>query len=412
MLQRIITTVFFTALSLYLNAQRKDSPYVILISFDGFRSDYVQKIKLPHFEDFIRNGASAEGLIPSFPAKTIPNHYTLITGLYPGHHGVVDNQFFDPIRKSHFGMRIREAVTDPYYYGGVPLWQLCKQNGIRSASYFWVGSEVNDESIHPDLFFPYDQSVPFGNRIEQVISWLQLPENERPHFISLYFSSPDNESHAYGPFAAETIRSVQNIDSLLGNFLEQVKRTKLPVNLVIVSDHGMSELRHQPETYLFIDELVAPGSKGITAVNGGTQVHLYTDSQQRHDSLKLALSAYSEKLTILEQDEFPERWHYKNDRSGDLLMVVKPGHVIVSGSQTKTMESKKPNALFGVHGYDAFKVKEMLGIFYAQGPAIKAGSKVPAFENVHVYPFIAKILGLQPPVTDGKSIVLDSITKD
>jgi predicted AlkP superfamily pyrophosphatase or phosphodiesterase len=404
-------TIAFLLVAFQLCAQKKNIPYVILISFDGFKSDYINVANLPNFKEFIKKGASAEGLIPSFPSKTFPNHYTLVTGLYPGNHGLVDNQFYDPARGTHYGMRIKEAVTDSYYYGGIPLWQLCKQNNIRSASYFWVGSELKDEKLHPDFYQTYDQSVPFGNRIDQVISWLKLPEEERPHFISLYFSSPDNESHLFGPNSPETLKSVVTVDSLLGSFMKQVKETKLPVNVFLVSDHGMSELRHQRETYIFLDDIIKPGSKGITVANGGTQTHIYSEDQHIHDSLRQALDGLSKQFTVVSKEDFPERWHYDNARSGDLLILARPGYYIVTGNKDKTLNSRKENALFGVHGYDAFQVHEMFGIFYAQGPAIKAGSKIPAFENIHVYPLIAKILGVKNPDMDGKIEVLESILK-
>src|SRR5687768_6178919 len=124
------------------------TPYVILISFDGFRHDYLKQVDAPNFKSIIKNGSHADGLIPSFPSKTFPNHYSIVTGLYPGHHGLVDNQFYDPLQQKPYSMRNRGAVTDPVFYGGTPLWQLAKQHGIKSASYFWVGSELKAEKLH------------------------------------------------------------------------------------------------------------------------------------------------------------------------------------------------------------------------------------------------------------------------
>jgi predicted AlkP superfamily pyrophosphatase or phosphodiesterase len=385
-------------------------PYVILISFDGFRSDYVDQYQLPNFQQFIKEGAAAEGLIPSFPSKTFPNHYTLVTGLYPGHHGLVDNTFYDPAQKLDYGMRIREAVTNPYFYGGTPLWRLCYEQGVKSASYFWVGSELKEEGLHPDYFLDYDQSIPFNKRTEQVIKWLKLPEAERPHLITLYFSSPDWESHQFGPVAEETKNSLLKMDSLVGNFMNGLKELNLPLNIFLVSDHGMKELKHQVETYIFLDEII-PSDFNIISVNGGTQAHIYTSGLQQRDSLYSLLSANIKNYTVLKREEFPERWHYDNERSGNILIVAKPGHYIVSGTRQKTLSSREIGATFGVHGYDPAKVRDMYGIFYAKGPNIKPGSKVPAFENIHVYPLLAAILGLKIPQIDGKAAVLESIRK-
>jgi predicted AlkP superfamily pyrophosphatase or phosphodiesterase len=179
----LLTFVVYAAV-----AQKKSTPYVILISFDGFRHDYVQKFDPPHFKEFIRKGAAADGLIPSFPSKTFPNHYTLVTGLYPGHHGLVDNQFYDPVQLKRYGMGDRKAVLDTTFYGGMPLWQLAHKHGLKSASYFWVGSEVPLRGNYPDYYFPYNQSVPNKDRVDQTIAWLKLPEKDRPHYFTVFLS--------------------------------------------------------------------------------------------------------------------------------------------------------------------------------------------------------------------------------
>jgi predicted AlkP superfamily pyrophosphatase or phosphodiesterase len=407
MLKWILTTV---ALSISNLSFSQKQPYVILISFDGFRNDYVSRYDLPNFKKFIASGAAADGLIPSFPSKTFPNHYTIVSGLYPGHHGLVDNSFYDPETRLNYGMRIREAVINPDFYGGIPLWKLCYEQGTKSASYFWVGSELKENGKHPDYYYDYDQSVPFRKRTAQVLTWLKLPEAERPHFISLYFSSPDFESHQFGPFAEQTKRSLLATDSLLGEFVKQVHDTKLPVNIVLVSDHGMSELTHEEQTYIFIDEIIDPKSN-IKAVNGGTQAHIYTRDIAQRDSLFAVLSATEKNYTIMRQQDFPERWHYNNARSGDLLLLAKPGYYIASGPREKTMEQRVLGSPFGVHGYDPAKVSDMFGIFYAQGPDIKPGIRIPAFENIHIYPLIASILHLQIPKIDGRFEVLKPIRK-
>jgi predicted AlkP superfamily pyrophosphatase or phosphodiesterase len=406
--------VFFSAFfMLFVQAgfcQSDKIPYVVLISFDGFRNDYVERFNLPNFKKFIQQGAAAEGLIPSFPSKTFPNHYTIVTGLYPGNHGLVDNSFYDPEKKQPYGMRIREAVIDPSYYGGTPLWQLAKQNNIISASYFWVGSELQDEKLHPDYFYKYDQSVPFQDRMDQLIRWLNLPEKERPHLISVYFSSPDTESHKYGPLAKETENTVRSLDSLLGNFIQRVDSTKLPVNIVIVSDHGMKEMQDKEETYIFIDEIIK-STKTIQVANGGTQAHIYTSSKSETDSIFRALSAQAKDYSVTRKKDFPTRWHYDNVRSGEILVVAHPGKYILSGTREKMREGWSTGGTFGAHGFDPDLVTDMHGIFYAKGPNIRKGVKIKAFRNIHVYPLIAEIFKLKTPPIDGDLKVLKPILK-
>jgi predicted AlkP superfamily pyrophosphatase or phosphodiesterase len=391
----------FMILNFWVLAQQKDLPYVILVSFDGFRADYVERFDLKNFKSFIKGGGAAEALIPSFPSKTFPNHYTLVTGLYPGHHGLVDNTFFDPSKNQQYGMRIREAVIDPSYYGGTPLWILARQNNVKSASYFWVGSELKQDALHPDYYLQYDQSVPFEKRVDQVFEWLKLPEAERPHMITLYFSSPDSESHSFGPLAEQTREKLFALDSLLGNFMIRVKETKLPINVVLVSDHGMSELTQNTDTYIMLDDLVKTKKNVVTVVNGGTQAHLYTNPIKR-DSIYSNLKSREKNFKVYKQENFPSAWHYAHERSGDLLIVVDNGRYLMSGTIEKLHESMKPGTSFGAHGYDPYTNKDMYGIFYANGPNIKPGSKIKAVQNIHVYPLVAEILKMKVPQIDGQ----------
>jgi predicted AlkP superfamily pyrophosphatase or phosphodiesterase len=377
-------------------------PYVLLISFDGFRNDYVDTFDLPNFKKFIHEGASAEGLIPSFPSKTFPNHYTIVTGLYPGHHGLVDNSFYDPQKKKPYTMKLREAVLDPDYYGGTPLWVLAKQQGIKTASYFWVGSELKQDSLHPDYYYNYNQSVPFEERADQVIKWLTLPESERPHLITLYFSSPDSESHTYGPFAEETKRAVVKLDSLFGSLLNRLAETKLPIDVIVVSDHGMKALTETSETFIELDGLVQTSGESVVVVNGGTQAHIYTSSSFKRDSLFSVLQLTAKDYNIYKRSDFPARWHYNHERSGDLLIVAQPGKYIMSGNPKSWRQNSLPGKTFGVHGYDPSEVKDMHGVLYARGPHFKKGARISAVENIHVYPLICEILQLTPPKIDGR----------
>lgn len=392
-----------------LIAQQKSVPYVILISFDGFRHDYVKNFNPPNFKAFIGKGSQAEAMLPSFPSKTFPNHYTIVTGLNPGHHGLVDNQFYDRKRHQVYGMRDKAKVADPYYYGGIPLWQLAKQNGLKSASFFWVGSEMSDERRRPDYYFPFDDTVTPQARIDQALAWLALPESERPHLITLYFSFPDHEGHLFGPNAEETRHAVLKADSLLGNLMKGLQSVRLPVNVVIVSDHGMMELTVKQDTYIFFDELINKKDTSVIITNGGTQAHLYIFNQKKRDSVYSLLKSKEKNFQIIRKKDFPERWQYKAARSGDLMIVAEPGYYIREANWDTYLKTAKLGSKFGVHGYDPGVVTDMKGIFYAQGPNIKSGVVIPVFQNIHVYPFIAGILGLPLPVIDGDPAVLKKI---
>ncbi|HEY5917624.1 MAG TPA: ectonucleotide pyrophosphatase/phosphodiesterase [Chryseolinea sp.] len=386
-----------------------DVPYVILVSFDGFRFDYSKLFGATNFQSLAKNGTEAEGLIPSFPSKTFPNHYTLVTGLYPGHHGLVDNSFYDPDRNEYYSMKMRDKVQDPYYYSGTPLWKLAKDNNIRTASFFWVGSELPNEELRPDYFYPYDESIADTLRVDEVIKWLGLPAAERPHFITLYFSSPDHEAHMYGPESAETRSAVMNADRLLGRLMTGLKNTRLPVNVIVVSDHGMLTMKEESSTYIFLDEIMDLKNRNVKYSVGGTQAHLYVNSDAQRDSLYNALKGKSRKFAVRTQEEFPANWHYNAVRSGDLLITANPGFYIVERNRQKFEATRKQGSTFGAHGYDPTQVPQMKGIFIASGPHIKPGLKIPAFENVHIYPLIARIFNLSVPEIDGRIEVLEKV---
>jgi alkaline phosphatase D len=389
----------------------QEPPYVLLVSFDGFRHDYVQKYRPPHFEELINEGASAAGLIPSYPSKTFPNHYTLVTGLVPGNHGLVDNYFFDRNRQTRYGMKDTTKVRDGYYYGGVPIWQLAKENGLKSASFFWVGSELNDPARRPDYFYHFNDDIDPHQRVRQVLDWLQLPASNRPRVITLYFSFPDHEGHEFGPDAPETRAAVLRADTLIGKLMDGIKRSRLPVNMVVVSDHGMQQLTMKESTFIFLDELINRKDSSVVLVNGGTQAHLYISDARKRDSVYQNLKAHEEHFRVWRKQDFPATWRYQHDRVGDLLLAADNGYYLREGSRPHFLARVQMGALFGVHGYDPAAVPDMKGIFYAWGPNIRKGVRLPAIENVHVYPLLAKILGLPLPSIDGSFERVKSVYK-
>jgi alkaline phosphatase D len=400
-----ILFVFLLLAGAFLVKAQSTAPYVILVSFDGFRFDYVSKYQPPNLKEFIRKGAAAEGLIPSFPSKTFPNHFTLVTGLYPGHHGLVDNQFYDPDLHVTYRMKDKQVVMNPAFYGGVPLWQLAQQQGLRSASFFWVGSETPLQGRLPDYYYKYNESVPNLKRIDQTITWLNLPEQERPHFISLYFSLVDTEGHSTGPASDKLRKTVLTADSIVGDLMSKLKTINLPVNVILVSDHGMYELKQAEKTYITLQTLYNIKDSTIVTSSGGTQVHLYTEkADSLYDVLKK--KEKDNHFTTYKRKDFPARWHYDTPRAGDLLLVAEPGYYFRDKAGSFGTWDLSP---FGVHGYDPQTTREMQGIFYAQGPNIKDGVTIKPFENIHVYPLVAKILGLTIPKIDGDIKVLDSI---
>jgi predicted AlkP superfamily pyrophosphatase or phosphodiesterase len=408
-LASVARIIFIGALLLLPELRAQSSETVILVSFDGFRSDYVNKYNLPNFTAFAAAGTAAEGIVPCFPSLTFPNHYSIVTGMYPGNHGLVDNNFYDSALKVQYAIRNRTAVEDARFYGGTPLWALAKKSGIKTASFFWVGSEVKDTLKAPNKYFVYNSQVPFRTRIDSVVSWLKLPASRRPGFITLYFAEPDHTSHETGPNSEETHLMVLKMDSLLGYLMKGIADSKASVNTILVSDHGMSELTVADDTFTFLDELFDVKASWIKTVTSSTLVHLYVDKPSALDSLYLLLKGKEKNYKVYRKGDFPKEWHYQHYRVGDLVLVSAPYHYIRHSDREAFNRTTPQGKKFGVHGYDPAVVKDMHGLFMAQGPRIKKGKKIGFVRNLDVYPLIVRILGLKLPPIDGDPKALQSI---
>ena len=406
----LIAVLGFVAIA--KTSEKHEPAYVLMISFDGFRHDYVEKYDAPHFKAFIEKGAKAEALTPSFPSKTFPNHYSLVTGMYPGNHGLVDNSFYDEELDVVYRASKRELVENPAFYGGLPLWQLTQQNGMKSASYFWVGSEAPVAGSFPDYYYIYDGSVSNEARIDEVVRWLNLPEEDRPHFISLYFSLVDSQGHATGPDSPETGEAVLEADRLLGLLMAQIESIDLPINVVITSDHGMNTVPTKEETLINVDSLFNGFDRSqFRVVNNGAHAHVYVDDEPLKEELFSSLQSQATHFRVYKKEQFPEQWHYEHKRIGELFITMVPGHYLVSRGQRVGMLRR--GKATGQHGFDPASTPDMGGIFYAKGPNIKSNQVLPPIENVHVYPFVAHLMGIDKlPQIDGNLKVLKSIYKE
>jgi len=388
---------------------QKAQPTVLLVSFDGFRHDYIDKYDLKNFKAFRENGSAAEGLIPCYPSLTFPNHYSIVTGLRPGNHGLVDNSFYDSAFSVFYGRTNRDAVTDSRFYGGTPLWTLARSAGLKTASYFWVGSEVADESRRPNKYFAYDEETSFSSRIDSVLSWLRIKDDQRPRFLTLYFSEPDHTAHETGPNSPETVATLLKMDSLLGTLMRGLAATAVPVNTILVSDHGMSDLIVADESFTFLDELYDVKSTKVRTISSSTLAHLYIDSKPVLDSMFSLLKAKESHFKVYRREESPAHWEYKHYRVGDLVIVSDPEHFIRLRDRKTFMERSRRGSTTGIHGYDPAVVTDMRGIFLAQGPQIKKSVKMGLVRNIDIYLLVARIMNLKLPPIDGDPKALKKI---
>jgi predicted AlkP superfamily pyrophosphatase or phosphodiesterase len=381
-----------------------NKPYVILISADGFRADFTEKYDAQFLQTIRKKGVRAKYMLPSYPSVTFPNHYTIVTGLYPSHHGLVDNTYVDVASGLQYSMGNKKMVSEGKWYGGTPLWVLAEQQKMLSASFFWVASEADIQGIKPTYHYIYNEKISIGTRIQAVKDWLMLPEDRRPHMITFYFPDVDHDAHTYGPEDPRVKHSVQFVDSSINALQKALAPLNLPINYIFVSDHGM--------TTVDVDNTIGlPAAVDKNYFNipwGDALLHLYAKDTSKIESTYQALKQDTRFITY-KLDETPAYWHYKksddwHNRLGDLILVPKSIH------QVFNLGNRKPTP--GKHGFDNREI-DMRASFMAWGPAFKKGLLINGFENVNLYPLVAKILGLKvdEQKIDGRLNVLQPILK-
>ncbi|GGP04584.1 alkaline phosphatase family protein [Cloacibacterium rupense] len=389
------------------SALAKEKPYLILISADGFRYDYAKKYNAENLLNLSKQGVSAKAMLPTFPSITFPNHWSLITGLYPSHHGLVDNFFYDYSRKEFYAMSKKENAEDGSWYGGTPLWSLAEKQGVVSASLHWVGSASEAGGARPTYYYHYHEKFTPEEKISKVINWLKLPEDVRPHFISLYFPEVDAAGHHYGPESEEAKNSVKLVDSAVGNLVKKVNELGLKnVNFIFVSDHGM--IKVDKENPLYIPEILLDKER-FDIFNSQTLLRVIVKNPNEIETIYHQLKdAKSDDYKVILTKRFPRKLHYgtkddKYNRIGQILLVPNAPKIFLEKGKSTSV---------GKHGYNPRKTPEMKAVFYAWGDVFKNNLEINEFSNVNVYPLVAEILGLKitEPI-DGKVSVLQKTLK-
>ncbi len=391
-MKRFLILVLIAAVFSACTIENKtEQPYLIILSMDGFRWDYTDAVNTPNFDKIAKMGVKAESMQVSFPSKTFPNHYTLVTGMVPDHHGIVNNTFYAPEYDEVYSLRNREAVQNGKFYGGEPIWNTAEKQGVKAASYFWVGSEADIQQMHPSYYKVYDHDFDFYQRADSVIAWLSLEEDKRPHMISWYVSEPDGVGHHEGPRSTKADSVVQELDHLLGYFMDQLEAHPLgkKVNVIVTSDHGMESISEERSLY-FEDYLK---EEWIQYALGGNPIWNILAAEGCQDSIFRALDTV-QGLSIFRNPEVPKSLSYgTNERCLDFTVLADSSYSILE-SQPKRGYIK------GTHGYD-IRNKDMNAIFYAYGPAFKNGYQQPMFSNTSIYPLMCQILDLVPAPNDG-----------
>lgn len=382
-------------------------PLLILISLDGWRWDYDTKAPTPHLRALGSRGVRAEALVPGFPSKTVPNHYSIVTGLYPGHHGMVANVIRDPQSGRLFERTNRREVEDPMWWGGDPVWNTAQRAGLLAATMFWPGSEAPVGGMRPRYWRAFDDSLPEPARVAQVLDWLDLPSAERPNLITLYLNEVDTLGHWYGPDSALVREAIIRADGNLGMLTAGLQERGLlaTANLVVVSDHGMAATTRART--IFADDYVSDTDVEIADINPTLGV---TPRAGREQHVLQALRTAHPNLKMYAREDTPVHWHLRGQpRVPPITGVADEGWVVLL--RRNVDEYWKRSSDGGQHGYDP-RLHSMRGIFIAAGPAFRDdGGVVPAFENVDVYHTLAMAIGVAPSPNDGNPAVARNLLR-
>jgi predicted AlkP superfamily pyrophosphatase or phosphodiesterase len=380
-------------------------PYIILISADGFRADMAEKYGATNLLALSQQGVRAKYLEAGFPTVTFPNHYSIVTGLHPAHHGLVDNNFYDRNKETIYSMSNKRQVADSSWYGGKPLWVLAEEQGMLAASFYWVASESAIHGKRPTYYYNYNDKISIDRRIQVVGEWLRLPEERRPHFITFYFPEVDMAGHNFGPDSEETGKAVRWVDAAIGKLDSVASASGLPISFVFVSDHGMTKI--DPGMVMRLPNCIDT-SKFIVPYGNAT-VHLYAKNESYVLPQYELLKKENGYFEVFLKKDIPAHWKYgaiddRFNRIGDILLVAKPPAIFNPSGNPMSP---------GKHGFDN-RHPDMYASFMAWGPAFQPGRELEGFSNVHIYPMIARILGLtySRQEIDGKYRVLRRIVRN
>lgn len=370
------------------------APVTILVSIDAFRADYLDRGITPVLSRLAATGVSA-AMHPSFPSKTFPNHWAIVTGDYPDHSGITANKMEDPERP---GETFTMATDDPFWWNAAkPIWVSAEQHGIRTATMFWPGSNVawgghEEKDAHhttvggtrPEDWQQFNMAVTGEQRVNAVLDWLRRPAAVRPKFVTLYFDTVDTAGHEYGPDDPHTDAAIADIDRTIGMLVDGLKTLHQPANLIVLADHGMAAI--SSDRVVALDSIAPPADYRI--VETGPYASLDATPGHEAELARLLLGQHGHAACWRKQD-IPARFHYgTNPRIPAFFCLADPGWEVLATKPAKPFTG-------GNHGYDN-QAPSMQALFIAHGPAFDQGKRLAPFINVDVYPLLRDLIGLPP----------------
>lgn len=370
-------------------------PVTILVSIDGFSPDYLNKGDSPTLDQLAAEGVRA-AMRPSFPSKTFPNHYTLVTGMRPDHHGITGNAMVDAARPGEmFTLGNAKQSQDPFWWDQAePIWVTAEKQGVRTGTMFWPGADVPIHDTYPADWVRYYEPFSADQRVRTVIDWLRRPVAERPRLLTLYFEDVDTKGHRFGPGSPELKEAVRSVDKALADLIARTEALGQPLNLVIVSDHGMAATHS--DRAVDLDTLVPRDA--YLLINAGAIVEL-NPLPGREAEVSRALVKKHPHFECWNKADIPSRFAYgKNPRVPAIVCLTETGWEVWQGPP-------RWQGAGGDHGFDPAD-PAMRALFIANGPAFVRGTTLPDFDNIHVYPLLARVAGVAPLASDGDAGVL------
>ncbi len=389
-------------------------PTVILISLDGFRPDYLEKYSAPTLSRLAQQGVRAKWMTPSFPSLTFPNHYAIATGLYPDHNGIVANNIYAPEFNETFSMSKKEEVQNGRWWLGEPIWVTAEKQGQRAGAFFFPGTEAEIAGKRPSIWKPFDDNFPNFERVDTVLSWLDLPKAERPTMITLYYSDVDHGGHDAGPDSEDVKQAIARVDQALSRLVEGLKARGIfdRVNLILVSDHGMA--RVDPRNVVVLDDYYDANQAqqiGWNIAWNSSMVHIFPKPGME-DAIYASLKK-APHVAVYRKKEIPSRFHYgTSNRIGEIVVMAEEGWSINSRDRVRPPQLLHDGSVKyrGAHGFDN-QLESMRALFVAHGPAFKRSTVVEPFANVDVYNMMAKILKLKPAQNDGNKATVKALLR-
>ena len=388
-----------------VTSRQSFEPTLILVSFDGCRYDYPSLANTPGLDQIALEGVKVDGLKTSFPSKTFPSHLSIVTGLYPENHGIIANRIYDDVNDEFYTLS-NGAARESKWYQGEPIWVTAERQGLKTATYFWPGSEAEINGYRPTYYKKFDNSVPNEERVKQILSWLDLPDETRPQFLSLYFYEPDNSGHAFGPASPEALAALEVVDLQLQNLLQGIKARNLEnkVNVMVVSDHGMASLSR--EKMIFLDDYI--NLNDVTIIDNAPVTPIRPKSGKEEKIYQQLKNAHP-NMQVYRKGEVPEKYHYNNYKFIQPIITIADLNWSITTHAYFDSHPNYPSK--ATHGFDP-DYQEMNAIFYAKGPAFKKGVQLSVVQNIHLYELMCSILKINPAPNDGNINVTKPILND